>query len=237
MIDVKPEDIKPQEAKPGHNPYALAAEFQQKLVSIHPYNDGNGRLSRLIMNWSLENDGVSPSVLSEPDNDILLDQETWVKHVKQGSEQYSFNQQRREALEHIGYKNVAEIMGLDEEKTFYDDIYQYVKQAPQAPEGGEAIDHSMYEQFLSDLEEEMKRFDSEFRSERNSEVLMEVSQGGLIPQALIDLAGRTPNDKALHSQYLQERFLSKQTVYRGGKTTDFKKECAAICSCQIYARL
>ena len=29
----------------------LAFEAHQRLVSIHPYNDGNGRTSRLLMNY------------------------------------------------------------------------------------------------------------------------------------------------------------------------------------------
>jgi Fic family protein/DNA-binding XRE family transcriptional regulator len=39
------------------HPVQLAAEFHQKLVSIHPFIDGNGRTSRLMMNLILIQNG------------------------------------------------------------------------------------------------------------------------------------------------------------------------------------
>jgi Fic family protein len=39
------------------HPFELAVEFSMKLVSIHPFVDGNGRISRLIMNFLLKKNG------------------------------------------------------------------------------------------------------------------------------------------------------------------------------------
>ena len=36
------------------HPFELAVVFSNKLVSIHPFIDGNGRMSRLIMNFLLK---------------------------------------------------------------------------------------------------------------------------------------------------------------------------------------
>ncbi|MFE9328498.1 Fic family protein [Nocardia sp. NPDC052278] len=49
-------------AQPGTDPYRLAAELQQRFVSIHPWDyDYNGRSSRLLMNWALEREGLPPA--------------------------------------------------------------------------------------------------------------------------------------------------------------------------------
>jgi len=43
--------------KPKMHPFELAVIFSMKLVSIHPFVDGNGRISRLIMNFLLKKKG------------------------------------------------------------------------------------------------------------------------------------------------------------------------------------
>ena len=45
-----------------------SAQAYQRLVAIHPFENGNGRASRLIMNHVLESQGVPPSLLG---NDVL----------------------------------------------------------------------------------------------------------------------------------------------------------------------
>lgn len=44
-----------QEAKDRLNPVELAALVHYKFVCIHPYGDGNGRISRMLMNFVLRN--------------------------------------------------------------------------------------------------------------------------------------------------------------------------------------
>ena len=43
--------------KNGLHPIVLAAELHQRLVTIHPFIDGNGRTSRLVMNLILLQNG------------------------------------------------------------------------------------------------------------------------------------------------------------------------------------
>jgi len=43
--------------KSKQHPFELAVVFSMKLVSIHPFVDGNGRISRLIMNFLLKKKG------------------------------------------------------------------------------------------------------------------------------------------------------------------------------------
>lgn len=53
-----------QEAEaPTLHPVALAAEFHHRFVSIHPFDDGNGRMSRLLMNLVLMRHGYPITVI------------------------------------------------------------------------------------------------------------------------------------------------------------------------------
>jgi Fic family protein len=45
------------------HPIILAAEMHERLVSIHPFIDGNGRTSRLIMNFILLQNGYTLAIL------------------------------------------------------------------------------------------------------------------------------------------------------------------------------
>lgn len=56
-----------QENKEKLHPVAMAANLHQKLVNIHPFVDGNGRTSRLIMNLFLIQNGYPLAIIdSEP---------------------------------------------------------------------------------------------------------------------------------------------------------------------------
>ena len=41
------------------NPILLAAEFHYKYIRIHPFDDGNGRTARILMNFILMQFGLS----------------------------------------------------------------------------------------------------------------------------------------------------------------------------------
>jgi hypothetical protein len=43
------------------HPIELAAQMYQRLVSIHPFPDANGRTSRFVMDWILESHGYPPA--------------------------------------------------------------------------------------------------------------------------------------------------------------------------------
>ncbi|WP_158675691.1 Fic family protein [Nocardia stercoris] len=80
--------------QPGYDPYHLAAELQHRIVSIHPFEDFNGRVSRLLMNWSLERDGLPPSVLEDFNADIGSSIPDWTDAVRGGSDLYAARAQR-----------------------------------------------------------------------------------------------------------------------------------------------
>ncbi|NQY08688.1 MAG: Fic family protein [Flavobacteriales bacterium] len=50
-------------------PIILAAEFHYKFISIHPFDDGNGRLARLMMNFILMKFGYPPTIIHTEDKE------------------------------------------------------------------------------------------------------------------------------------------------------------------------
>lgn len=79
-----------QKENPDLNPIWLAAEFHYKFIRIHPFDDGNGRTARILMNFILMQAGFPPviiktedkenyySVLRQADADIL---EPFVEYI------------------------------------------------------------------------------------------------------------------------------------------------------------
>lgn len=54
----------------GRNPnhiVKIAADAHYRLVSIHPFSDGNGRTSRLLMNLTLMQEGYPPAIIRKED--------------------------------------------------------------------------------------------------------------------------------------------------------------------------
>lgn len=66
------------------DPAAFAAEAQQRLVSIHPFADGNGRVSRLVMDHALQGEGLPPALLRDPDLDYMVSAAAWADEVRDG---------------------------------------------------------------------------------------------------------------------------------------------------------
>lgn len=56
---------KKEEAK--FHPLLLAAEFHYKFVRIHPFDDGNGRTARILMNFILMKNGLPPVIIKTQD--------------------------------------------------------------------------------------------------------------------------------------------------------------------------
>ncbi len=42
----------------ANEPYSVAAWLMYEVLALHPFSDGNGRLSRLLLNWALLSQGV-----------------------------------------------------------------------------------------------------------------------------------------------------------------------------------
>lgn len=55
------------------HPAKIAADAHIKLVSIHPFSDGNGRTARLLMSLLLMQKGYPPALVRKEDRDVYLD--------------------------------------------------------------------------------------------------------------------------------------------------------------------
>ncbi|WP_280267694.1 Fic family protein [Nocardia wallacei] len=103
--------------QPGTDPYRLAAELQQRYVSIHPFNDYNGRSSRVLMNWALEREGLPPSAPSDFNRDLFSTPDAWADEVRAGSAAYS---ERTFRLHSLGADaDPIETFGLEFEQRVY----------------------------------------------------------------------------------------------------------------------
>lgn len=51
------------------NPILLAAEFHYKYIRIHPFDDGNGRTARILMNFILMQFGFPPVIIKTDDKE------------------------------------------------------------------------------------------------------------------------------------------------------------------------
>ena len=77
-----PEQVKPamtdlldwyraQEAA-GEHPVIIAATFHYRFVRIHPFDDGNGRMARLLMNLILTKHGYTVSIVQTDERQRYL---------------------------------------------------------------------------------------------------------------------------------------------------------------------
>ncbi len=54
------------------HPVHLAAEFHYRFVCIHPFDDGNGRVARLLMNYILLRNNYPPVIIKSEDKETYL---------------------------------------------------------------------------------------------------------------------------------------------------------------------
>ncbi|MEU7768920.1 Fic family protein [Nocardia sp. NPDC049190] len=132
--------------QPGHDPYQLAAELQREFVAIHPWDQGyNGRTSRLLMNWSLERDGMPPSAVADFDRDLTMPLAEWADNVRAGSDAYS---ERADRIERLGNSaDPVEVFGLEQERERYLELGG--EPAPFTP--GDQHDSAAYKTMLARL--------------------------------------------------------------------------------------
>jgi len=61
-----------EEEKKDFHPVTLAAELHYKFVRIHPFDDGNGRISRLLVNYVLLKNDLPPIIIKSSDKKNYL---------------------------------------------------------------------------------------------------------------------------------------------------------------------
>ena len=58
-----------EKVKPDVNPIILAALFHYRFIRIHPFDDGNGRVARILMNFILMQFGYPPAIIKTEDKE------------------------------------------------------------------------------------------------------------------------------------------------------------------------
>lgn len=58
-----------EKEKPDANPIILAALFHYRFIRIHPFDDGNGRVARILMNFILMQFGYPPAIIKTEDKE------------------------------------------------------------------------------------------------------------------------------------------------------------------------
>lgn len=73
-----------EQNKTTMDPIRLAVEFQRSFISIHPYVDGNGRASRLIMDRILMEHGLPPALILDHNMDLYSNIDAYEALVRMG---------------------------------------------------------------------------------------------------------------------------------------------------------
>lgn len=195
------------------DPIRTAALFQRDFVSIHPFEDCNGRLSRLLMNWFLEQYHFEPRAPTEFENDLFIDSEEWISRVSNGT------------LAHERLNHTKKEPTTPAECFFHQDYIEFYRQCyakyfAKAPPSNLEMKHDEYRGFLEAFIAECRKFEYFAGADylENPQTLAEGASlhiGGLIPEDYIQIWGDTrPHiQKEIRSAYCQEDV----TVYRGGE--------------------
>lgn len=61
-----------EEINKNANPTIIAAKFHYRFIRIHPFDDGNGRMARLLMNFILMKYGLPPVIIKSSDKGNYL---------------------------------------------------------------------------------------------------------------------------------------------------------------------
>jgi fido (protein-threonine AMPylation protein) len=71
-------------ARPHGDPLQLASRAQRWFIAIHPYERGNGRMSRFAMEWILKSIGLPSPILRDMDEDIFSTEDIWAREIGEG---------------------------------------------------------------------------------------------------------------------------------------------------------
>lgn len=66
------------------DPFITVARAQKRFIAIHPFEDGNGRMSRFVVDYLLQSLGLPPPLLTDFDRDLFTTEEEWAEAIGKG---------------------------------------------------------------------------------------------------------------------------------------------------------
>lgn len=84
LVDLNREIERINFGSSGVDPLVLASHAQRRYVTIHPHDDGNGRMSRFIMDEILLSLGLPAPILPDMARDIFVSEREWARRIGQG---------------------------------------------------------------------------------------------------------------------------------------------------------
>ncbi|MDE1970052.1 MAG: Fic family protein [Patescibacteria group bacterium] len=205
LLDARLQELAAEDSpKDNDEVIVRAAKLQRDIVSLHPFFDGNGRLSRLIMNWYLRKHGVSPSVLEYAERDLFFSDEEWVEEVKRGTTHH-------EELQGLGVWSI-------EDCELYTQIYAPAN--PDAIPEKDKMRHEPYRVALDRFEKWEGTHAEEFQKMTTDEVQIYTSEGpktvkigGLVSRRQIEMFGDTRPEA---QKFIRREFYREDvTLFRG----------------------
>jgi prophage maintenance system killer protein len=197
-----------------------AADLQRRIVSIHPFRDGNGRLSRLLLNWALEQEGASPTVVAEGHRDLLMSKNEWRASVEKG--QHSWESMNDIAAgSNMAAQALLSKLYPDGRVRAFLEMAMAHGDGSMMPRREDLLNHGAYEAALMAADVNSCRFSQETSAhtwlETENKGYNEREHGGLIPEDFIAAWGDT---RPPVQREVRERFYHTENVYRGVKCSD-----------------
>ena len=159
--------------KPDVNPIILAALFHYRFIRIHPFDDGNGRVARILMNFILMQFGYPPVIIKTEDKQNYYavlrladadELEPFIEYIAQnlvGSLEIMIKGAKGESIEEI--EDLEKELALLERKFWFEDKSDRVSKNPKIV--GELLEELIFP-LINEFIKSCAKFDRFYVSEK-----------------------------------------------------------------------
>jgi len=195
------------------HPLIIAAFLHYKFVCIHPFDDGNGRVSRLLMNYHLLREGFPPVIIKSKDKDNYLyalqqadagNIDAFIKYV---AEQLIWSLELQ--------LKTAKGETIEEEDDLYKEIEVWKKNVligNRLKKSGETIfniEQNFWNQFKKNFKVELSVFDELFENKMFKEIFYKDNNDGEAEEIRGGMHTPPSTDSITYIRNQQKLFLEK----------------------------